>query len=192
MEIQLDKSTEKYIILFFSLILIGCSGTPDMANFEEVAYLLNSEIEQDNKALILIIEDKEKRLEINSIYDRFKSKTQRHIDFLETLKDLSLKNKNNPFFENEELTVIGESYRRMSVGYNDQVIKLYPEMQNLVKDLLNLNDLLIEENLYADYVYYHFASMPKEIVIFNLEKRKEKVLKLQNEVLFWILTEQCK
>ncbi|HLW33844.1 MAG TPA: hypothetical protein VKX40_16405 [Aequorivita sp.] len=182
---------EKYIILFCLLILIGCSGTPDTANLEEVAYLLNSEIEQDNKALVVIIEDKEKRLNTDSIYDKFKLQTQGHIDFLEALIDLSVKNEINPFFENEELTASARTYRKMSFEYNALVTKLYPEMKILVKDLLNLNDIWIEENLYFDYVYYHFGGMPKEMVIFKLEKRKEKVLMLQNEVLFWILAEQC-
>lgn len=181
----------KQIFLFCLLILISCSGTSDMANIEEISYLLNSEIEQDNKALIAIIEDKERRLKTDSVYDKFKFETQKYFDFLETLKDLSIQNKINPLFEKEELTASGEQYRRMSFEYNSLVTKKYPEMGNLVKDLLNLNDIWIEENLYADYVYYHFGGMPKDIVIFKLEKRKEKVLMLQNEVLFWILAEQC-
>lgn len=87
------------------------------------------------------------------------------------------------------MTASGENYRKLSSDYNELVVKLYPEMENLVKGLLNMDDVLIEENLYADYIYYHFGGMPKNIFIFALEKRKEKVLMLQNEILFWILVE---
>lgn len=181
---------KKHITLICLIILLGCSGASDTANSEEIIYLLNSEIEQDNKTLIVLIEDKERRLKTDSIYYRFKFETQGYIDFLERLKNLSEENKINPFFKNEELTASSENYRKLSSDYNELIVKLYPEMESLVKALLNMDDVLIEENLYADYIYYHFAGIPKDIVIFSLEKRKEKVLILQNEVLFWILAEQ--
>lgn len=185
----------RFYITLYSLLIISCQNRSEQnIEFDEVAFIINTDIENDIEFFSRNISIKEDDLDVTNKYKTYKNITNEYINYLEELKQFSLNMASNPFFEKEEVTDVGKKYMKKSVQYKDEVNYLFSDdyLSEQVEILLGLNDVITQDDIYVRYIYYYFYGLPKDLFIYKINIRKRNVLIIQNEILYSALLEQCK
>ncbi|CAH8281856.1 hypothetical protein EV196_1174 [Mariniflexile fucanivorans] len=186
-----------YIIFYTALLFtfISCTNqSHHNIDYDGLAYSLNDNLKNDIEYLKNDIVKKELKIGLtNKSYVDYKLKTTEYIMYLEKLELLSSKVEINPFFDKDKLTSEGKLFIKKTNEYVNLIntANNNTELSYRVNDLLGVNDVITEGNIYFRYIDYYFNGLPKSFFVYEINNRIRNVLLIQNELILMILLEEC-
>ncbi len=172
-------------ILLVSFLLFSCGDkNEEPCIAEEMCHL--QKIDNDS---IYIILKKENNILLKQLKNRkipyaknYHDLTAEYLLYIEKLEKNIESSGENPFFENNELTAEGKSYKTLTNNYYNNIVKLVkdPLVLQKIDRLISTKDFKRGEMyiLHMDYYYNGFTKIP---LLSSLANKKKNILQLENE-----------